>query len=195
MPQYSLKYRIESKYHKWMWWLFITVVYIKIPQYYHHCLMAECRISRCNKIILTWICYCTTLKHCVCESQRCWMDGGGWRNQGQKTGSGLRPFMWRAEGWVGVGVSWGNEGGFECISRPCFHVRSAEPVPHQTHPNDGFKNKSSSTVIIHYLFLHMCVCVCVCVCMQHLRGRKSIRAPWQIRGWCRVARVTVFALL
>lgn len=145
-----------------MWWLFINVVYIKIPQFTITAPWQNVEFQDVTQKFWHGSATAQTLKHCVCESQRCWMDGGGWRNQGQKTGSGLRPFMWRAEGWVGVGVSWGNEGGFECISRPCFHVRSAKPVPHQTHPNDGFKNKSSSTVIIHYFFLHMCVCVYAC---------------------------------
>ncbi len=159
---------------------------------YHHCPMADCRISRCNKIILTWICYCTDA-----ETLCLWITKmlNGWRGvEESRIENRIGAPASHVKGW-GLGVSWGNEGGFECISRLRFHVQSAEPIPHQTHPNDGYKNKSSSTAIIHYLFLHVCVCVCVCACMQHLRGRDSIRAPWQIRRWGCVGRVTVFALL
>ncbi len=194
MPQYSLKYRIESKYHKWMWWLFITVVYIKIPQYYHHCLMAECRISRCNKIILTWICYCTNA-----ETLCLWITKmlNGWRGvEESRTENriGAPAFHVKGWGWVGVGVSWGTRGALSALADPAFMCGVQSPS--HIKPTLMMVLRTKAAPQLSYITSFCtCVCVCVCVCMQHLRGRKSIRAPWQIRGWCRVARVTVFALL
>ncbi len=63
----------------------------------------------------------------------------------------------------------------ELIDTPVFYNLAPRPIKYRVSvpipTNDGYKNKSSSTAIIHYLFLHVCVCVCVPACSTWGAGK------------------------